>query len=413
MIRLSSVAALSLLATTVAWCGSYRILHEFQGFSQDPSSGLVADAAGNLYGTTGAGGGHGNSGTVYQLSPTTGYHVIYSFSGPDGKGPGGNLLIDSAGNLYGVTGRGGSSPACTDSEGCGAIYRLSPPKNGGSWTEKTLYSFTGGDDGYLPSAGLTFDSLGNLYGTTSEGGELACGVVFSLIASENDQWTENVLYTFTGDGCGPEGGLTFDSAGNLYGTTPQTGIWGGGTVYELSPSQGGSWTYAVIHAFNPNVKDGVFPTASLVIDASGNLYGTTEGGGAFGAGTAFELTPNSGAWTETIIHHFGKDNDGSEPYSNLVFDTSGNLYGTTVHGGGTNNTCGTSGCGTLFKLAPGPNSQWTESAYDLGNGPRGIQPIAPLLLDGRGYAFGTTSSGGFINGHYADGVAFRLTIGQH
>jgi uncharacterized repeat protein (TIGR03803 family) len=269
-----------------------------------------------------------------------------------------------------------------------------------------LYEFSGGDDGSQPRAGLVFDSSGNLYGTATGAGSLNCGVVFSLTPSENDQWTQHVLYAFTGDGCGPIGTLIFDGSGNLYGTTLTNGVWDGGTAFQLSPSNG-SWTYTAIHEFNPNVKDGAQPFAGLVFDSAGNLYGTTFTGGAFRGGTVYELTPDAGGWTERILHHFGKGNDGFAPTAAVVIDDAGNLYGTTEAGGGANHVCGSSGCGTLFRLTADQDDNWNESVFALGRGQRGESPSAPLLLDGEGHAFGTTSGGGSHN----DGVVFGVTIG--
>jgi len=395
MNRVLGTAMLMLLSTTAAWSGSYRVLHNFQEHSLTPGSGLVVDGAGNGYGTT-LFGGINDAGAVYQISPSSGFHVIYGFSGPDGAQPQGNLAIDAAGNLYGTTTNGGSC--------CGTVFRLSPPTNGGPWTETVLYNFAGGDDGAIPEAGVILDSSGNLYGTAATGGRDFCGVVFSLTPSGSDQWTENVLHEFTGDGCFPTSSLIFDSSGNLYGTTRLNGVWGGGTVFQLSPGAGGSWTHNVIHEFNPNLRDGVQSTAALVFDAAGNLYGTTESGGAFNYGIVFELSPNSGDWTESILHHFGSGTDGADPRASLIFDRAGNLLGTTYGGGvgGTNS-------GTVFELTHGLDGRWTETVLvsfgRFKQGKRGAQPSAPLLLDSAGRIYGTTVGGGTDN----RGVIFRIT----
>ena len=209
--RTVAVATLILLATTFAWSGSYKVLHSFNVKSMNPSSGLVADKAGNGYGTTAAGGFHnGKGGTVYEISPTTGFHLIYGFSGPDGMQPQGNLTIDDAGNLYGTTAYGGSNSKSCNNQGCGTVFMLSPPTNGGAWTETALYSFSGEDDGGNPQAGVILDSAGNLFGTTENGGNLQAGTVFELSEGDNGQWTETVIYSMS-DGAFPLGGLTLTS----------------------------------------------------------------------------------------------------------------------------------------------------------------------------------------------------------
>jgi uncharacterized repeat protein (TIGR03803 family) len=344
-------------------------------------------------------------GTVFQLSPTTGFHVIYAFSGPDGSFPIGNLVVDSNGNLYGTTAAGGAF-SCGNFA-CGTVFRLSPPENGGLWTETVLYSFTGGNDGWTPGSGVVFDSEGNLYGTTPVGGEFQCGVVFKLTPSGNDQSTQQTLYSFTGDGCNPAGGLVFDAGGNLYGVTGTGGTWNGGTAYKLSPLPDGTWASSILHEFNPNIKDGVAPQSGMIFDSLGNLYGTTLGGGVSGQGTVFELTPSGGSWTENILFSFaGGDKDGAGPVSNLVFDPSGNLYGTTWIGGLNN-------YGTIYGLKPSQNGTWTESVFVMGNGPRGAHPNGPMLLDGKGHAYGTAADGGRAkNGQIGYGVVFRLNIGN-
>lgn len=394
-----------LLSPMIASAGPYTLLHVFQSNPQ-PSSSVVFDAKGNAYGTTGYGGGQNNAGTVYQFSPTSGYHTIYSFNGNDGSQPFGGLAADSAGNLYGTTASGGAF-TCSDNSGCGTVFRLSPPSNGGVWTETTLYNFSGGDDGFLPAFGVILDAKGNLYGAANQGGTFQCGLVFELSPFGNDQWIKQTLYDFGDDGCSPESDVTFDSAGNLYGTTILGGMWNAGTIFQLSPSPGGSWSYSAIHEFNPNVKDGFRPEGGVIFDSAGNLYGTTSGGGDTGWGAVFELTPDEGSWTENILYSFAGGNDGAVPIYDLVFDTLGNLFGTTNNGGGSK------GYGTLFRLTPNQDGTWTERSFSMGNGPRGVNPIGPLLLDGKGHAYGTTSDGGRNkNGQIGHGVVFRLNIGN-
>jgi uncharacterized repeat protein (TIGR03803 family) len=240
---------------------------------------LLFDQSGNIYGTT-SGGGSGN-GVVYELTPEGVQTPIYTFAGtPDGAIPYSGVIFDSAGNLYGVTEAGGAS-------GNGAIYELSP--NGSGWSEQVIYSFTGGNDGSTPLGGLLRDASGNFYGTTITGGANGGGTVFEL-SPNGSGWTLSVLYSFTGGtGCGPKADLTFDSAGNLYGTTFCDGSLGFGSVFELTNS-GGTWTYTSLHDF-ANGTDARFPISNVIFDASGRLYGTASIGGMFGEGNVWQITP--------------------------------------------------------------------------------------------------------------------------
>jgi uncharacterized repeat protein (TIGR03803 family) len=411
---------LCLITLTSAALGSQKVLHSFHGHPADqPDAALVFDSAGNLYGTTAFGGRSGcfaGCGTVFELSPTSGggwsYRAIYSFhGGSDGDDPIGTLVFDTAGNLYGTTQAGGSN-AC--SGGCGTVFELTPA-TGGGWTESVLYRFDG-TDGQQPYAGVTLDTAGNIYGTTFVGGSGACpggcGIAFQLTFSSG-VWNETVLYAFNGgsDGANPETPLTFDALGNLYGTTVSggTGSCGGapcGVVFELTPSSGGGWTQSVLHSFKGGKKDGGGPIGGLIFDLAGNLYGTTNNGGsrkcgADGCGTVFELTSSAGVWTETILHKFQGGTDGSTPYNvALVIDSAGALYGTTLLGG--RSACN---CGTVFKLTPGSSGKWSRKTLYAFDGTRGSNPNAGLIFDGTGSLYGTANSGG------ADGlgVAFKIT----
>jgi len=399
-----------LLSATVAWCASYKVVFSFRGgTAKTPSSGLVQDAAGNAFGTTAESGAVHPYGTVYELSPTSGYHSIYSFQdSPDGRLPQGNLVVDAAGNLYGTTVYGGANKSGCNRLGCGTVFKLSPPTNGGTWTETVLYSFTGGSDGSNPQAGVILDSAGNLFGTTKGGG----GVVFELTAGQGDQWAETILYSFDGgEGALPLGGLLFDGAGNLYGTTSAFGPRSGGCAFELSPAQNGTWTLTLIYAFDGSngSQDGLGPGAGLIFDTNGNLYGTTVYGGTSrqdggaGYGTVFQLTPTEAGWTENVLYSFG-GHHGAIPESSLVIDTTGNLYGTTYQGGLAGTAC-PSGCGTIFKLSKGENGQWTEKVFRFPSDTKlGAQPTAPLILDTKGRAYGTTTRGGAE----FEGVIFKM-----
>jgi uncharacterized repeat protein (TIGR03803 family) len=304
--------------------GNLTVLHSFTGADGSyPRAVLIADAAGNLYGTTISGGAQ-DAGTVFQLTPSGTLNVLYSFTGgSDGALPWAGMIADAAGNLYGTTYSGGAS-------GQGTVFQLDP-----SGTPTVLYSFTGGNDA-SPWAGLIADAAGNLYGTT-EGGD-GPGEVFQLTPSG----TLNVLCWFTGrEGAVPHGGLILDVAGNLYGTTHNGGTGGYGTVFQLAPSG----ALNVLHSFTGG-SDGAYPEAGLVADTAGNLYGTTWGGGAGGQGTVFQFDP-SGALN--VLHSFTGGSDGGRPGADLIADAAGNLYGTTVLGGA-NMTC-PGGCGTVFQLA--------------------------------------------------------------
>ncbi len=358
----------------VATCAAQveTVVHNFgQGDFDGVESfaGLVQDAAGNLYGTTNQGGIQ-TQGTVFELSPRVGggwsETVLHSFgNGTDGKYPYAGLIFDSAGDLYGTTANGGIHVGGSCYLGCGAVFELSP-REGGGWTETVLHSFGSGTDGARPYAGLLFDAAGNLYGTTYEGGihntcfyeGLTCGTVFEISPRQGGGWTETVLHSFGNgtDGANPQAGLIFDGAGNLYGTTGEGGTHQsyavGGIAFELSPREGGGWQETVLYNFcNLAAGDGCSPAAALVFDGEGNLYGTTVSGGIHFDGTAFRLSPRQGGgWTETILHSFGRSTDGIYPNAGLIFDSAGNLYGTTADGG--IHSCGGPGCGTVFKLTP-------------------------------------------------------------
>lgn len=326
-------------------------------------AGLIEDAAGNFYGTTLFGGsttpcpnyGNPGCGTVFELSNTSsGWKrtVLYAFTGgADGSLPYSKLISDAAGNLYGTAGWGGNVADCQGG-GCGVVYKLSP--NGdGTWTESTLYTFTGGTDGGLPRYEVTLDSEGNLYGTTVVSTP-GYGTVFELTPTSSGPWNLSTLYTFQdgADGASPGGGVVLDSAGNIYGVAGQAGNLadcrkqGCGTVFELSPNGSGGWTENTILTFTGT--NGSNPVASLVWGAAGTLYGTTSAGGAHKSGVVFKLTPGSGGtWTQTILHGFQQTpDDGENPGPGaLAFDSTGAIYGTTVAGG-------KYGYGTVYKIEP-------------------------------------------------------------
>jgi uncharacterized repeat protein (TIGR03803 family) len=398
---LTAVLAL-LVASTITQTRALaqeKILHNFDtaddgGYS--PYGGLVFDSSGNLYGTTTSGGSVGD-GTMFELTPAKvgGWvaHVRLNFSRETGKDPRAGMVFDGAGNLYGTTFAAGPLTA-------GTVFKLTAQSNG-VWSWKVLYSF--GDGGDLPFGGVTFDAAGNLYGTGHSGGPHADGFVFELSPGVDGSWTESELHSFAGpptDGFSPTSNLILDGAGNLYGTAEYGGAHGGGIVFELSPVGDGTWTETILHNFQKDVGDGFQPFGGLIFDQSGNLYGTTISGGAT-EGTVYELSPNGdGTWIEKVLHAFGKGIDGKEPFASLVADSGGNLYGTTLFGG-------TYGGGTVFKLTPAADGPWTETVlHSFGNGTDGKGPyLGALILDAAGNLYGTTGGGGKFGG----GTVFEIT----
>jgi uncharacterized repeat protein (TIGR03803 family) len=266
--------------------------------------------------------------------------ILHNFhgSGSDGANPWPGLVLDAAGNLYGTTYYGGSSAEC-GKFGCGTVFELTPGASG-TWNEKILRNFHP-SAGMNPIAALTLDASGNLFGTTAYGGTNFYGTVFELTPTASGQWNETVLHNFSSgpsDGADPEAGVTFDSAGNLYGTTFLGGSQGYGMLYELTPSAGGVWTETIVHSFLPDFTDGAQPgPGALVFDSAGNLYGATGTGGISFQGAVFEFTPSvGGGWTESILHNFAPGPGGYYPFSSLILDSAGNIYGTTGAYGGTN-----------------------------------------------------------------------------
>lgn len=386
-----------------------------------PQTPLVANSKGYLYGTTEFG-GSSDMGSVFELKPSSAGRwaetVIYNFTAghavtgtifPTAQPS--SLIVDAAGNLYGEAVGGGS-------KNDGMVYKLSAQPDG-SWQLTTLYSFLGGVGGASPSGGLVMDSAGNLYGTTQYGGQgtiqgqrpTGYGLVFELSPGANGVWTEKTLYEFGGypsDGALSLANLIFDSAGNLYGATSQGGngscatlngtLVGCGIVFELS-FHGGVWRESILHSFQDGTQDGQNPFAGLVFDKSGNLFGTTVSGGSGSvqsspAGTVFELSPAAGgAWKENLIVQFPDGEGQSGPLGNLILDASGNLYSTTENYGG-----------SVFELSPISGGGWNyDTLYAFGAGNGG--PQAGLIFGPNGYLYGTSGFGGFNN----CGFVFAIT----
>jgi uncharacterized repeat protein (TIGR03803 family) len=329
----------------------------YAGLVRDASGNLYGTT---YYGgnTAGCENGEKGCGLVFELSPTSGGEwtetVIYKFNdGSSGYAPLGSLVFDSAGNLYGTAIIGGASGSF------GTVFELSP-NSSGVWNETVLYTFQGGNDGEFPDSGVIFDNAGNLYGTVSSGGpNLGQGYVFKLSPNSSGEWTKTDLYVFHGsDGNGPAG-LTFDKAGNLYGVTGSGGDTSGcygigcGVAYELSPNTSGEWTEMLLYTFDNSV--GTHPDSRLSFDAAGNIYGTAAGGGnKNGLGIVFKLSKSSGEWQESTLHAFGGGSDGGLP-SGLVLGPSGSLFGTASIGGN-DSDCIISrserGCGVVFEIKP-------------------------------------------------------------
>jgi uncharacterized repeat protein (TIGR03803 family) len=379
--------------------GSESALYNFSGGTdpKSPYAGMVFDKAGNLYGTTQLGGAN-SMGTVFEMAhnPDGSWSesVLYSFTGSaDGGQPSAGLIFDASGNLYGTTNFGGSGNC---NQGCGTVFKLTP--GSGGWTESVIYTFTGGSDGREPYARLLFDAAGNLYGTTLLGGNVnsvcstGCGTVFKLARTSNG-WTESVLYAFAGgtDGASPYAALAADSTGNLYGTTYGGGAYASGVIFKLSPASSG-WTQSVIYAFTGS-RDGKSPFGDIFLDAAGNLYGTAFQGGSRGYGVVIRLAPNPrGGWYARVLHSFANA-PSANPVAGLVMDLAGNLYGTTLAGGKAN-SCGTA-CGTLFELSPVSGGGWSyQVVHVFGQGADGYHPSGDLILDAAGNMYGTTQAGG-------------------
>jgi uncharacterized repeat protein (TIGR03803 family) len=325
--------------------------------------------------------------------------LLHTFTGVSGAGPDA-LVFDRAGNLYGTTLWGGVQN-CSPQPGCGTIFKLTRTRKG--WRYKLIYSFQGGFDGANPSRGLYFDRAGNLYGTTIWGGPANGGTVFKLTRSEAG-WTETVIHSFGegSDAANPRGGLTFDAAGNLYGTAWNGGAHGAGAVYKLNHLRTG-WNESVLYNFGASGQDGALPVGRVIFDSSGNLYGATQLGGSAGLGTVFKLSRSGRVWAETVLHSFTGGADADWPEDGLILDTAGNLYGTSVYGGGGNCQFG---CGTVFQLSPTSGGGWTTSVIHAFLGKDGSNPFYALSFDSAGDLYSTATDGGA----YGGGTVFKLTL---
>ena len=431
------VGAVMMVAIPAVQAQTFSVIHNFTNGPDGgtPSTGMTIDRAGNLYGTTASGGGGGcqdGCGIVFKLAQRGSGWVLtplYGFQGDhDGARPCSRITIGSDGTLYGTTSQGGGTqcpagPGCypNGNGGCGTVFNLAPPAHAsgsvlGTWNETVLYRFTGESDGAYPQGDIAFDANGNLDGVTTEGGTFGqdcgtqlgdgCGTLYQLTRSGSG-WTENVLHSFqpTNDGAGPYGGVVLDAAGSIYVTTfgdsfgERPGVSCGGTVIQFTQS-GGNWQSTLLHLFGQQL-DGCEPFGGMIFDPSGNLYGATpaiEEGGPVGSGEVYELSysPSNG-WQYSILFEF--PNDGYEgPVSTLLMDSAGNLYGTT-------RSYGLHRYGEVFELARNGGGWTYIDLHDFTGGADGGYPYGSLVQDSAGNVYGTAETGGAYN----HGVIFALT----
>jgi uncharacterized repeat protein (TIGR03803 family) len=380
----AAAAAIIIVASAgMAEAHSFKDLHDFRGGKDGgmPFSGLVADGQGNFYGATNTG-GHGSCsdgggcGTVFKIDARGKKKTVYIFKGKkDGSGPVGALAAGPDGSIYGVNEFGGAP--C----GCGTVFKILP-----DGTENTLYQFKGSSDGLRPKAGVTLDAAGNIYGTTQQGGgSCSCGTVYKLTPTG----TETIIHSFTGgaDGLEPWSGVVFDSAGNLYGTTQAGGTgctFECGTLFKIKPN--GNKT--VVHNFGVDIEDGGAPMGGLIFDNTGTLWGTTLEGGNSVRGTLYKVTADG---TETVAWAFSNFPDGGNPQDGVVFDGTGNLYGTLASNGNDDP-------GFIFKWSIPDQAE--SIVYSFPPLPAGRGPIGVLAFDAKGNLYGTTYAGG---GNHAPG----------
>ena len=390
----------------------FKVLYSFGGQPDGwiPTS-MSLETKGALYGATAQGGSESctyfgqeyGCGMVFKVSSTGKESVLYNFTGyaySDGENPTTGLIQDVSGNIYGTTWYGGTG-SCSDDgldAGCGTVFKIDR-----TGKETVLYSFTDQPDGASPSSGVIIDSKGNLYGTTLYGGTYGYGTVFKLDTSGQ----ETVLYSFAGgtaDGGEPYAGLYRDKAGNLYGTTILGGTYFFGTVFKVDAT--GHET--VLYSFS-NGQDGGAPASNLIRDAKGNFYSTTQQGGdsscnhGNGCGTVFKITPNG---TLRTLHAFTGGKDGAVPYHvTLILDNVGNIYGSTAYGG--NSSCSRQmGCGTVFKLTKAGKD---VILHRFTGGADGAYPVAGVGRDAKGNVYGTASGGGNTKCDGGCGTVWKLT----
>ena len=379
-----ALCAAGLLTPVAADAARFHVLHTFLDGDDGATSNapVILDRKGNIYGTA-LQGGASNNGVIFKITPTGNESILYSFAGgSDGSKPEAGLVRDGSGNFYGTTNLGGGADQ-------GTVFKLAS-----DGTEAVLHAFSGGSDGGYPQANLLRDKAGNLYGTTVSGGggcSDGCGTIFEVAADGSF----TTLHAFTGgdDGWFPMSGLIADGKGNLYGTAAAGGIHGFGTVFRLSAAG----RFKVLYAFAGG-NDGAYSQAGLIRDSSGNLYGTTRGGGGskacgdYGCGTIFKLAPDG---TESVLYAFTGAGDGGEPYGGVVADGSGNLYGTTITGGNSQ------GLGVVFEL---PSGNTLKLLHTFQGASDGAWPEAGVALDASGNLYGTA----YAEGPDGWGTVFKI-----
>jgi uncharacterized repeat protein (TIGR03803 family) len=380
-------------ATAAVRSSSERVLYGFTGGNDggDTASAIALDASGNLYGTTVLG-GTANCGTVFKLTPQASppwpESVLYAFSCyGDGKNPYGGVTFDASGNLDGTTVAGGNG-GCSD--GCGVVFTLTPS------SERVLHAFAGGTDGFGPGGGVTFDRVGNAFGTTPDGGKHSAGIVYEV--SRHASSRERIVHAFTGGsdgGTGSLGSLLVDETGAIYGTAETGGAHGWGTAFKISRAKN-RFRFTTLYAFAGS-PDAASPYGGLVADSAGNLYGTTYYGGAANDGALFELQRGARGYRERVLYSFGGGSDGSNPTSTLAFGSASHLYGTTSAGGGACN------CGTIFEFDAASGKERVRHRF--GSGTDGAFPYYGLTKSTGGAFYGTTVAGGNSNA----GTVFEFT----
>jgi len=398
---LALLCALTIPATQSAQAQTFSVIHTFSngGDGYQPDAGLTLDSGGNLYGTTSE---YSGPGTVFKMKRSSGswtLTTLFTFDGFDGAIPLGRVVFGPDGALYGTARQFGEGGIGCGLAGCGVVFSLRPPQTfcravSCPWTQTVLHNFTGQPDGDQPYyVDPVFDGGGNLYVTTWEGGFYDFGGVFQL-APYNGAWTESAIHSFAGEnGEEPLSGVILDHAGNLYGTT----AGGSGNVYELSPS-GSGWTATTLYDFPHPITDGEVPIGGLVFDQAGNLYGTTSTGGSGSGGTVFELSPSGGGWTFSVLYSFSGAQYGG-PEGSLAIDAAGNLYGVTY-------ADGVYGYGSVFKLTPTKGGWTYTDLHDFTGGDDGAYPVGGPTVDAMSDVYGTSTYGGTEAGScYSSGLA--------
>jgi uncharacterized repeat protein (TIGR03803 family) len=393
------------LLSSLSTAQKFQVLHNFAGGASDGSNSstkLTFDANGNLFGETylgGAGTGCGSAGCgiAYSLSPKNGHwreKAFYSFSSSDGSGnnTAGTLVVGPHGVVYGVQ-RSGGDGSCN----CGYVYQLAP--RGGIWTQTILHTFSGPpNDGQSGSSGLAEDAAGNLYGTSSNGGEAGAGTVFELSPSGGGTWAYNVIYQFGNipDASVPEGPLAIDRSGNIYGVAYAGGIYDAGAVFKLSPSAG-SWTETILSNFTLDAGQNPGPYG-IALGPGGVLYGTTNNGGEYNVGTVYELTPASGVWDRTVLYTFTGGPDGAYPTGGVAVGPNGAIYGAISAAGSYND-------GNVFELVESHGAWQLIELHQFTGGNDGSFPNQGVTLDKLGNLYGVTVQGGT----HGLGTIFEIT----